>query len=67
MSQQSLADRVGPVWPAVRAHWRLLLVLVLLLAVGARLGYSLGITRGLNHDPPELQTTDGYHHIAETI
>jgi 4-amino-4-deoxy-L-arabinose transferase-like glycosyltransferase len=56
-----------PIWKGVRQHWLILLVLVLLLATGARLTYSLGITRAVNHAQPELQTTDGYHLIAQSM
>jgi len=48
-------------------RWRWVLAATLLLAVIARLGFSLGISRGLLHIQPELESTDGYHLIAQNL
>ena len=39
--------------------------MILLLAVGLRLLFIFGYTRGMLHDLPEDQTNDGYDSIAE--
>jgi 4-amino-4-deoxy-L-arabinose transferase-like glycosyltransferase len=40
---------------------------MMLLAVIARVAFSLGISRGLLHIQPELESTDGYHLIAQNL
>jgi len=39
----------------------------MVLAVIARLAFSLGISRGLLHIQPELESTDNYHLIARSL
>ena len=51
---------------ADNAWWRTLIA-ILLLAFLVRVAFSLGICRGLLHIQPELESTDGYHLIAQSL
>ncbi len=49
-----------------RSH-TILLIVILVAAVAIRLVFAFGVERGLRHETPETQLTDGYHLIAESL
>ncbi len=70
MSQLPLAASAQPAPSDPRISgrpWHRTLVAILVLAFLVRVAFSLGISRGLLDIRPELESTDGYHLIAQSL